>query len=74
MNGNSFQTYAPLDDGADKTMCDERLLDALNVSSRPVTFNIATVNSRGSTTHGQEVDLQVQGVNSNGKVKVIEKQ
>ena len=62
MNGNSFQTYALLDDGADKTLCDERLLDALNVSSRPVTFNIATVNSTGSTTHGQEVDLQVQGV------------
>ena len=51
MNGNSFQTYALLDNGADKTMCDERLLDALNVSSRPVTFNIATVNSAGSTTY-----------------------
>ena len=74
MNGNSFQTYALLDDGAEKTKCDERLLDALNFLSRPVTFNIATVNSRGSTTHGQEVDLHVQDVNSNDKVKVIEKQ
>ena len=70
MNGNSFQTYALLDDGADKTLCVERLLDALNVSSRPVTFNIATVNSTGSTTHGQEVDLQVQGVNINDKVNL----
>ena len=67
MNGNSFQTYALLDDGADKTLCDERLLDALNVSSRPVTFYIATVNS---ATHGQEVDLQVQGVNSNHQVNL----
>ena len=70
MNGNSFQTYALLDDGADKTQYDKRLLDSLNVSSRPVTFNIATVNSTGSTTHGQEVDLQVQGVNSNAKVNL----
>ena len=70
MNGNSFQTNALLDDGADKTLCGERLLDALNVSSKPVTFNMATFNSAGSTTHGQEVDLQVQGVNSNDKVNL----
>ena len=53
MNGNSCKTYALLDDGADKTLWDERLLDALNVSSRPVTFNISTVSPTGSTTHGQ---------------------
>ena len=70
MNGNSCKTYALLDDGADKTLCDERLLDALNVSSRPVTFNISTVSPTGSTTHGQEVDLQVQGVNSNDQVNL----
>ena len=44
MNGKPCETFALLDDGADKTLCDERLLDALNVSSRPVTFNISTVN------------------------------
>ena len=65
MNCNSCKTYALLDDGADKTLCDESLLDALKVPSRPVTFNISTVSHTGSTTHGQEVDLQVQGVNSN---------
>ena len=70
MNGNSCKTYALLDDGADKTLCDERLLDALNVSSRPVTFNISTVSPTDSTTHGQEVDLQVQGVNRNDKVNL----
>ena len=32
-----------------------------------MTFNIATVNS---ATHGQEVDLQVQGVNSNHQVNL----
>ena len=70
MNGTSCKTYALLDDGADKTLCDERLLDALNVSSRPVTFNISTVRPTDSTTHGQEVDLQVQGVNSNDQVNL----
>ena len=53
-----------------KTLCDERLLDALNVSSRPVTFNISTVNSTCSTTHGQEIDLQVQCVNCNDQVNL----
>ena len=65
---NSCETYALLDDGADKTLCDERLLRALNADSRQVTFNISTVNSTGCVTHGQEVDLQVQHVNSTDRV------
>ena len=67
-NGNSCETYALLDDGADKTLCDERLLRALSADSRQVTFNISTVNSTGCVTHGQEVDLQVQHVNSTDRV------
>ena len=67
-NDNSCVTYALLDDGADKTLCDERLLDALNVDSRSVTFNISTVDCTGSITHGQEVDLQVQHVNGHDRV------
>ena len=57
-----------LDDGADKTLCDELLLDALNVDSRSVPFNISTVNSTDRITHGQEVDLQVQHVNGHDRV------
>ena len=70
MNGNSREKYALLDNHADITLCDERLLDALNVSSRPTTFNISTVNSTGSTTHGPEVNLLVQGVNINDLVNL----
>ena len=33
-NDNPCVTYALLDDGADKTLCDECLLDALNVDSK----------------------------------------
>ncbi|MCG8069349.1 MAG: DUF1759 domain-containing protein, partial [Candidatus Thiodiazotropha taylori] len=46
-NGNTCRTYALLDDGSDKTLCDERLLNALNVASRPVAFQISTVSSAG---------------------------
>ncbi|XP_052267583.1 uncharacterized protein LOC127869235 [Dreissena polymorpha] len=60
--GQSYQTYALLDDGADKTLCDERLLQTLNVSSRPMTFQISTINATGSTTIGREVDLRVRNV------------
>ncbi|XP_071124292.1 uncharacterized protein [Mytilus edulis] len=59
-NGNSCKTFALLDYGADKTLCDERLLQKLNIASKPVTFEMSIVSSSGSTIHGQEVDLQRQ--------------
>ena len=67
-NGNTCRTYALLDDGADKSLCDERLLSSLNVASRPVTFQISTVNATGSTNYGQEVDLHVQHINGDDTV------
>ncbi|CAG2248269.1 unnamed protein product [Mytilus edulis] len=59
-----------LDDGADKTLCDERLLQKLNIVSKPVTFEMSTVNSSGCTIHGQEVDLQVKAIDGNDKVSL----
>ncbi|CAC5361143.1 unnamed protein product [Mytilus coruscus] len=53
-NGNSCKTFALLDDGADKTLCNERLRQKLNIASKPVTFEMSTVSSSGSTIHGQE--------------------
>ncbi|CAC5385448.1 unnamed protein product [Mytilus coruscus] len=64
-DGNSCQTYALLDDGADKTLCDERLLKKLNLTSTTVTFHMSTVSSSGNTIHGQEVDLHVRSVDGN---------
>ena len=61
-SGNTCRTYALLGDGADKSLCDERLLNALNVVSRLGTFQISTVSSTGITNHGYEVDLDVQHV------------
>lgn len=69
-NGASCKTYALIDDGSDKTLCDERLLRKLQVESRPVTFKISTLRSTGSTTHGHEVDLQVQPVDGEGVVNL----
>ncbi|CAG2247208.1 unnamed protein product [Mytilus edulis] len=69
-NGNSCKTFALLDDGADKTLCDERLLQKLNIASKPVTFEMSTVSSSGSTIHGQEVDLQVKAIDGNDKVSL----
>ncbi|XP_045206017.2 uncharacterized protein LOC123558205 [Mercenaria mercenaria] len=69
-DGNFCHTYALLDDGADKTLCDERLIRKLNVPSKPVTFKISTVNSGDSTTQGQEVDLTVSPIPGDDEVKL----
>ncbi|KAH3853228.1 hypothetical protein DPMN_095751 [Dreissena polymorpha] len=61
-NGHFCQTYALLDDGADKTLCDEILIQQLNLRSRPVTFQISTISSTGSTTYEKEVDPSVSPV------------
>lgn len=61
-SGVSCETYALIDDGADKTLCDERLIQKLKVSTKPVTFKLSTVSSSGNITFGEEVDLHVQSV------------
>ena len=48
-NGISCQTYAFLDDRADTTLCDERLLNNMNLPCIPVPFQMSTVSSTGST-------------------------
>ena len=69
-NGLSCQTYAFLDNGADKSLCDEKLLKRLGIKGNPVTFNIATVNSKGVVTQGREIDLVVKPVDGDNRVQV----
>ncbi|XP_060602645.1 uncharacterized protein LOC132755746 [Ruditapes philippinarum] len=69
-DGYFCQTYALLDDGADKTLCDEKLIRKLNISSRPVTFQISTVNSTRNAIHGKEVDLTVSPISGESEVKL----
>ena len=59
-NGNSFRTYALLDNGADKTLCNERLLVMLDEPGRPVTYQMATVSDSAEVVHGKEIDLNVK--------------
>ena len=54
----------------EQTLCDERLLNSLHISSRPVIFQMSTVSSTGSTIYGQEVNLQVQPLNCNDTVSM----
>lgn len=42
-NGTSYHAYALLDDEADETLCDERLLKMLAVPRRSVTYQMPTV-------------------------------
>ncbi|XP_060583463.1 uncharacterized protein LOC132739706 isoform X2 [Ruditapes philippinarum] len=69
-DGSSCQTYALLDDGADKTLCDERLLRSLNITGKPVTFRMSTANSREGIIHGQEADLDIQPIDGNESITV----
>ena len=69
-NGNSYQTYALLDDGADKTLCDERLLKALDTEGKPVTYHMSTVSSSDGLVHGKEVDLNIQAINTKDEINI----
>ena len=60
INGNTCETYALIDDGADKSLCDVRLLKKLRQPGKPVDFKITTVNSSGSSVSGSEGNLRVQ--------------
>ena len=62
-NGKTYKTHALLDDGADKSMCDERLLNILDIQSQTVTFKVTTMTSIEDTMSGHEVDLKVGPVN-----------
>jgi hypothetical protein len=63
-------TYGLLDDGADKTMCNERLLKILNLKGRNIDFEVTTMTSPGSSMHGKDVDLAVSSVNGESKVSI----
>ena len=69
-NGNTCETYALVDDGADKTLCDERLLQKLGTESRPVMFQMTTATSQKVQQEGREVDLQIRSVSSDSLIDI----
>ena len=52
-NGNTCETYALVDEGVDKTLCDERLTQMLRTKSRPVPFQMTTATSKKVRQEGR---------------------
>ena len=50
-------SYAFLDQGSTATLCDERLLDLLQITGKPAKFAISTVNERADIHRGSKVNL-----------------
>lgn len=51
-DGNLLQIYIYLDNGANKTLCDHRLLQKIRCQGKQITFQISTFNSLGKDVHG----------------------
>ena len=54
--------YAFLDEGSTATLCDERLLDLLQITGKPAKFAISTVNERADIHRGSKVTLTVNSL------------
>lgn len=63
-NGNLCRTYALIDYGADKTLCDDSLLKALNELGKSTTYQISTASHSSTIVYGKEVDLNVKATNT----------
>ncbi|CAG2219961.1 unnamed protein product [Mytilus edulis] len=69
--GNSCTTYALLDDGADKTLCDERLLQKLNIASKPVTFEMSTVSSSENVWSVKKLPISTRSAAENVDIRKL---
>ena len=61
-NGRECTTYALLDDGSDRTLCSDRLLNVLQVEGEPVSFDVTGINSERVKYEGRSVNLSVSPV------------
>ena len=64
-NGREVETYAFFDDGADTTLCLQRLVQELDVEVSPTSFALTTINAEGTQRLGEEVSLTVKALTSN---------
>ena len=70
VGGKRTKTYAMLDDGSEKSMCCDSLLDRLGVTGKSVQYTVASVNDRQVTYDGRQVDLAVRAVDGGRSVEV----
>ena len=58
----SILTYAFLDQGSTATLCDERLLDQLDISGEKLDFKITTINGKSTCHRGSKVSLTLSSL------------
>ena len=55
-------SYAFLDQGSTATLCDDRLLDLLQITGKPAKFAISTVNERADIHRDSKVNLTINSL------------
>lgn len=65
-----IETYALLDDGADKSLCESSPVRRLGITGTPTTFSLTTINDETKENHGEEVRLVVSSLNGTENVEM----
>ena len=68
--GNIVHTNALLDNGSQKTLCTDSLVERLGASGRHVTFSVNSVNDRMIEYHGRQLDLTARPVNGGPAIQL----
>ena len=69
-NDKMCYTYALLDDGSQKSLCTDRLLNVLGVEGSNVNFSVSSVTEENVPHTGKQIDLLVRPVTGGDAVKV----
>ena len=69
-NGKTCYTYALLDDGSQKSLCTDRLLNVLGVEGTDVNFSVSSVTEVDVSYTGKQIDLFVKPVTGGDAVKI----
>ena len=69
-NGTTLETNALIDNGAQQSFCHEKVIQALNLPRKPVTYSVSTLTAEEQQHHGFEVDLTVSGANQSEEVEL----
>ena len=68
--GRIIETYAPLDNGSDVTLCDRELVDELGITGQPRSFLLTTQESKGRERSGLEVKLIIDSIDGDSSLEV----
>ncbi len=68
--GKIVHTNTLLDNGSQKTLCTDSLIERLGASGRHVTFSVNSVNDRMIEYHGRQLDLTARPMNGGPAVQL----